>query len=839
MNLAPHPLALFLAQWTLLLALGWGLHAMLRHRHPRWRLILWRSTLCFGLLLPCAHALRIPRFNVPPPRLAATLSSLGETPPPAVETRSSVTPRSLAASVSSTPIRGGAEPAATSAASSAPLAVEKSGAGWSWPSFLLLAWFAGGAWAAIRLLRLHRHLRATIHRASVASSPLQSLAWTIQAELAIKRPVQVRVSDEIASPCLCGVMTPTILIPRRLADELPRAELDALLSHELAHQCRHDLAWCIAWRVMKAVCWFHPLVWKIPDAHVLACEEEADRTAAARRYEGDNYTRLLAQLALRVLRVPTSESALALSASSHLARRLIQLGREHAAAWRWRHSLLGGALAFALLVLTAGWQFAQTPAVEATPAAPIAMASVLVTVQDENGLPVEGATLTPNGLRAAEERLRSTGYGWFPARHGPVQNATTDRTGQAHLIYPKAIVPAENILTGLISFTVDHPAFAKVWKTDYPVVGAAPPVALARGIPLRVAAYAGPGRQRVTDLVPHLLGDPLGVRPEDWQREPDGSLRWNRMTSGKHFLHVAGRLPSGEIGYADDVTFFGEQNDAHDYTLEVKPGVRVEGKVDGKVPRPIKNGWVQLSVHSNEANTRTFPVRSMALLMGNTGFWFTYRPITADGSFVFESVPDGHLKVIAYGDGFISANGPPEEQSVPPGVSRPPPRPATRGIPQPFTAVRPVTTVEVATEPTATLRIRVKSGGQPVAGAKIHLSPNVTQMPTGSRLFAAKTPSSEASLRTLPPLPEPVYSAVTDEAGLATVQHLPAFTQHFMVDHPTLEVPMRQPTSNPSTPERFRPSPSRYVELNLSPGGTSEVEVTLQPKGREFIGQQP
>jgi hypothetical protein len=41
-----------LFKWTCLLALGWGVHGVLRHRHPRWRLILWRSLLCFGLLLP-------------------------------------------------------------------------------------------------------------------------------------------------------------------------------------------------------------------------------------------------------------------------------------------------------------------------------------------------------------------------------------------------------------------------------------------------------------------------------------------------------------------------------------------------------------------------------------------------------------------------------------------------------------------------------------------------------------------------------------------------------------------------------------------------------------------
>src|ERR1700760_4617942 len=56
---------LILAQWTALLALGWTAHWLLRERHSRWRLILWRGILCAGLLVPVMqfvplHLVRIP-----------------------------------------------------------------------------------------------------------------------------------------------------------------------------------------------------------------------------------------------------------------------------------------------------------------------------------------------------------------------------------------------------------------------------------------------------------------------------------------------------------------------------------------------------------------------------------------------------------------------------------------------------------------------------------------------------------------------------------------------------------------------------------------------------------
>lgn len=842
MNAPSFSVAVLLLQWTALLALGWSAHALFRKRHPRWRLILWRSILCFGIALPICHGLQLPRLEVSPPRIVVNSKTF--LPPPATNGADpgphSITTQELG---SRREAPSGIEVSAVRPPAPAAFA-EKPTEPWRnsswWLRVFAVIWLAGCVTEIFRLLRVQRELRRLARGATAASAPVQSLAWKIQRDLNVSRPVRVRVSDAISAPFLCGIFKPTILIPRELVETLPAAELGALLSHELAHERRHDLAWCIAWRFMRALCWFHPLAWGIPDAHVLACEEEADRIAAQRDYEGDGYARLLAQLALRILRTPVPASPLALNASSHLARRLVQLGHNRGGAWRPGHSLAGLAVAVGLFALTAGWQFAQTPVVD-VPAPAIATATIVVTVQDETGRPVEGATITPNGLRAREERLRGTGYGWVATRHGPAVAATTDHDGNARVTYPIAIVPSEKILTGMINFTADHPAFAKAWITDHPVDGTGKPVSLKRGISLRVAGTFGPDHRRVANIVPHLMGDPLEVRPEDWQREPDGSMAWRRMTPGRHFLHVAGELPNGEIGYSDGVAFFGEQRDAHDLQLELKPGVRVEGRVDSHVARPIKNGWVQLSVHDDEANTQTFPRRAILSRSGNTGFWWSYRPIAADGSFVFESVPAGQLKVIAYGDGFISTNGIVAERPIPAGVriASQPVRRVSRSIPQSFAAVRPVTTMEIATEATATLKVIANSGNHPVAGAKVHVWPNVIQMPTGSRMFGGNASSSEASFRALPPLPERIYSVITDKNGVAVLRDVPAFTPSLGVEHPDLEAASQQPKGNPDVPARFGPAPNRYIDLTLSPGQTTDIAITLQPKGRQFLGLNP
>lgn len=60
-----------LFKWTCLLALGWAIHLVLRHRHARWRLILWRGILCIGVALPLLHF-----FPVPASRSQSTLTLL-------------------------------------------------------------------------------------------------------------------------------------------------------------------------------------------------------------------------------------------------------------------------------------------------------------------------------------------------------------------------------------------------------------------------------------------------------------------------------------------------------------------------------------------------------------------------------------------------------------------------------------------------------------------------------------------------------------------------------------------------------------------------------------------
>jgi hypothetical protein len=204
-----------------------------------------------------------------------------------------------------------------------------------------MIWFLGGICGAIRLIWFQIELSRLRNAASLAGPTLHNLAREIQAKLGVKRTIEIRISDSIVSPFICGPLKPMIMLPETLARTLSSVELSALLSHEIAHFRQRDLIWCVGWRWMTAICWFHPLVWNVPAAHNLACEEEADRIACAQFGDRRSYAQWLAQLTLRVLALPAVETGLALNGTAQIVQRLNHLKREGLGAWKWWCSGVG------------------------------------------------------------------------------------------------------------------------------------------------------------------------------------------------------------------------------------------------------------------------------------------------------------------------------------------------------------------------------------------------------------------------------------------------------------------------------------------------------------------
>jgi len=255
----------------------------------------------------------------------------------------------------------------------------------------------------------------------------------------------------------------------------------------------------------------------------------------------------------------------------------------------------------------------------------------------------------------------------------------------------------------------------------------------------------------------------------------------------------------------------------------MKPGIRIEGRLDDNVPRPVRNGRVMMDVRPKEwpALNVIEDYYSYDQQYGGRNFWHSYRPINPDGTFVFESVPSGEADLVVLGDGFAAKS----EGQLTNRVNGVLVKAPAGAIAQTFPLTAPVTQIVVKTEPTATLEFTARTkNGKPIEGVWVGMWPGVFRL--WGMYGWMKNNSSETTYRELPQLPDPVFGGKTDQNGRLIIRNIPAETHGLSIDSPKYQVPLQDPKG-------FR---DRHVRTAFAPGETNRLELTLEPKGKDFIG---
>ena len=246
----------------------------------------------------------------------------------------------------------------------------------------------------------------------------------------------------------------------------------------------------------------------------------------------------------------------------------------------------------------------------------------------------------------------------------------------------------------------------------------------------------------------------------------------------------------------------------YEFTVELKPGVHVEGKLDDSVPRPIGNG--RIVVRSYLADSKK-----------EAGFfdWQTWRDIKENGTFEIESLPPGQGDIIALCDGFISKD--PLDKQV--GSIR---------NPQIFTIGGNIAHVEIKMEPAAICKvIVVDDKSNPLQGARAAFWPNIKWTESGTQIFGLKAFKSEdvfalgGKVDFDKVVKEKDFFATTDANGVAIVKNLPPTEQSFSVTHPDYEMPI----------QKLAYGERRQQAVNLSGGKTTSVTVKMQKKGTQLL----
>jgi len=107
------------------------------------------------------------------------------------------------------------------------------------------------------------------------------------APLDVDAPIPARETTGTLEPGIFGILSPTLLMPAGITNNLAPAQLDAILAHELCHWRRRDNLTAAMHMLVEALFWFHPFVWWIGGRLVAererACDEAVIRSGSDRQ----------------------------------------------------------------------------------------------------------------------------------------------------------------------------------------------------------------------------------------------------------------------------------------------------------------------------------------------------------------------------------------------------------------------------------------------------------------------------------------------------------------------------------------------------------------------------
>jgi beta-lactamase regulating signal transducer with metallopeptidase domain len=87
--------------------------------------------------------------------------------------------------------------------------------------------------------------------------------YKIESKLNIKRKIRYIESKLVKAPLMLGYLKPVVVFPIGLLTGIPTNQIEAIISHELAHIRRNDYIINVLQTIIETVFFFHPAVWYI------------------------------------------------------------------------------------------------------------------------------------------------------------------------------------------------------------------------------------------------------------------------------------------------------------------------------------------------------------------------------------------------------------------------------------------------------------------------------------------------------------------------------------------------------------------------------------------------
>lgn len=285
-------------------------------------------------------------------------------------------------------------------------------AGWLWlaGAGLMLLWRGCSLWITLRM----------IQRAQRIAGPLADVVARMAERCGLRLAPVVKLTAQLASPAVAGVVRPVLLIPAAALAGLSPRELEFILAHEFAHIRRQDFLIGLLQSAVETILFFHPAVWWV--SRRLNAEREHACDDAAARITGDRRAGATALARLAELQLAITPALLPGATGGPLLtriQRLLQPGKRTGSGVPMLLFPLLSLLACLPLLLVQkaeSQEPAPTPSAEALAATPqepapdtIPIPLMRGTITDRNGVVLAESTpgtRVRNGKHYAGERRR-------------------------------------------------------------------------------------------------------------------------------------------------------------------------------------------------------------------------------------------------------------------------------------------------------------------------------------------------------------------------------------------------------------------------------------------------
>ena len=234
---------------------------------------------------------------------------------------------------------------------------------------LAVVWLAGSLVQLVRLIWGYRVLgRFRRSLEEVAEPRTRALVERARVEVGRRVAPQVFHSPHAPAPMCLGLITPIIVMPGPIAQELDDDQLHAILIHEMAHLVRQDIWVGLALRAAVIAFWWNVLVYRVQDQIAELREDICDNYVCRAQRERSRFAETLIELASRATTQPVESAALGFIERTALVGRIARLlDKERNMATRMSAVSRGFVLAWTgvvllAVVLTGGLRVAQSAA---------------------------------------------------------------------------------------------------------------------------------------------------------------------------------------------------------------------------------------------------------------------------------------------------------------------------------------------------------------------------------------------------------------------------------------------------------------------------------------------